>query len=79
MKSKRRTYTRRRSDLVLAFCGGVVAYVIAFRADSSIAETAVSMAFFTAGAVLGIYQAVGHADLKALKGPQSASKGEDDA
>lgn len=61
----RRHYSKSRTDAVLAFCGAVVLITIIWRAESKIAETAVSSAFLLAGAVLGIYQGIGHADLRA--------------
>lgn len=36
------------------------------RSDSAISDTVVTWAFVTAGAILGIYQAVGHLDLKQI-------------
>ena len=62
-----RRYSKSRTDAVLGFCGAVVLITIIFRSESKIAETAVSSAFLLAGAVLGIYQGIGHADLRATR------------
>ena len=60
----RRTWTKRRSDAALAFCGFVIVYVLGWRHDSPLAETALAYAFGTAAAVLGLYQVIGHADYR---------------
>jgi hypothetical protein len=65
----RRSYTKRRTDAALAFCGLVIAYVLVYRDASPIAEVAVTFAFLTAAALLGVYQGVGHLDLRASRKP----------
>lgn len=65
-----RHYTKRRSDVVLFFCMSVIIYVLAFRSESEIAESVLAWAFSLIFGVLGVYQAVGHADLRALSGKQ---------
>lgn len=65
----RRTWTKRRSDAALAFCGMLIVYVVAFQADSPIAETVLAYSFGLAAAVLGLYQAIGHLDLRATGKP----------
>lgn len=72
MKAKsNRHYTKTRSDAVLIFCAAFAGYVVAFKADSQIAETALSFAFITAMSVLGLYQTIGHFDMRtALKSGQ---------
>lgn len=64
-KSQRR-YTKRRTDLSLIFCAGIVIYTVGWRSESAIAEAVISFAFLTGMALLGIYQGVGHADLRAI-------------
>jgi hypothetical protein len=65
----RRSYTKRRTDAALAFCAAVISYVLVYRDGSPIAETAITFAFLTAAALLGVYQGVGHLDLRASKKP----------
>lgn len=70
----KRTWTKRRSDAALAFCGLLVLYVVAFRSDSPIAETVLAYSYGLAAAVLGIYQAVGHLDMRASKPSDEGEK-----
>lgn len=74
VEPKARSYTKRRSDLVLAFCGGVVVFILGWRHDSAIADAALTWCFVTILGVLGIYQTVGHADLRAMRGKPEADK-----
>lgn len=39
----------------LAFCGAVIGYALVWSSDGAVAETAISMAFMTGGAVVGSY------------------------
>ena len=68
MDQKTRKFTKRRSDAVLIFAGGVIAYVLGWMPDSPLAESALTWGFVTILGVLGLYQGVGHADLRAMKG-----------
>lgn len=68
----RRTWTKRRSDAALGFCGCLILYVVAFQSESPIAETVIAYAFGLAAAVLGLYQTIGHLDMRAAgKNPGS--------
>lgn len=64
MNDRRRNYTKTRTDAVLMFCAVIVLVTVIWRSESKIAETVVSSAFILAGAALGIYQGVGHADMR---------------
>ena len=46
---------RRIVHATLAFCGGIIVYVLTAGQDSSVAEAAVSGAYLLAGAVIGSY------------------------
>lgn len=49
----------------MLFCAAVIAYTLAFRPESAIAETAVTFSFLTLLGCLGIYQGVGTLDMRA--------------
>lgn len=74
LEKSKRTYTKRRSDLVLAFCAAVIVYTLVFRDESPIADAVIGWCFTIIAAVLGIYQAIGHADLRAMITKQEPDK-----
>lgn len=67
MQPKQRKSTRRRSDLALAFSGGVIACTLEWRSESAIADTIVTWAFITGVIFILIYQTVGHLGLKQMQ------------
>lgn len=62
-KPKRR-YSKSRTDLVLVGCFLVIAFVLGWRDTSPVAETAITAAFLLIGAAVGVYQGIGHLDLR---------------
>ncbi len=76
MKSTR-SYSKRRTDAVMAFCAVAVLITIIWRADSPVAGAVIAWGFGTIAACLGIYQGVGHADLRALNKTGGDNAGSD--
>lgn len=46
---------RRRIDLALIFCAGIILWLLIRGADSSIAEAAINACFLLAGSLLAVY------------------------
>lgn len=67
MSKPSRTYTKRRSDAIRAYCGVISVVALILYPDSSATETVIQLAFLSATATLGIYQGVGHLDMRASK------------
>lgn len=63
-----RSFTKHNTTAGLIFCATTIWLCLLGPVDRELAETAVTAAFMLAGALLGIYQAVGHLDLRAQKG-----------
>lgn len=63
-----RTFTKHNTVFGLAYCGIIVLVCLLGPVDVELAKTTVAAAFAMATALLGIYQAVGHLDLRAQKG-----------
>lgn len=64
LQKPRRRYSKSRTDMVLVGCFAVIGYVLGWRDSSPIAETALTAAFLLIGAVIGVYQGIGHLDLR---------------
>jgi len=71
IQKPRRRYSKSRTDLVIVASFIVIGFVLGWRDTSPVAETAITAAFLLIGAAVGVYQGIGHLDLR------KQAKGED--
>lgn len=64
IQKPRRRYSKSRTDLVIIASFLVIAFVLGWRHESPVAEITILSAFGIIGAAVGVYQAVGHLDLR---------------
>ena len=64
-----RTYTKRNTTAFLVFCCACIAVSMSGYIPRWAGEMVIPMAFISAMSALGIYQAVGHFDLRATRKP----------